>query len=57
MAATAFDGGGENSVPYFRESADDDAVVVRFVEGEKTVEKLSEVVFEVNLVLENHLKH
>ncbi|XP_019102017.1 PREDICTED: uncharacterized protein LOC109133395 [Camelina sativa] len=56
-AATTFNGGGENSVPDFGESADDDAVVVRLVEGEKAVEKLSEVVFGVNLVLENHLKH
>ncbi|KAF8101749.1 hypothetical protein N665_0201s0069 [Sinapis alba] len=30
--ATAFNGGGENSFPYFGESADDDAVVVRLVE-------------------------
>lgn len=51
MAATAFDCGRENSVPYFRESADDDAVVVRFVEGEEAVEKLSEIFFGVNLVL------
>lgn len=55
--STAFDGGGENSVPDFGEGADDDAVVVRLVEGEETVEKLSEIVFGVNLILENHLKH
>lgn len=31
--ATVFDGGGENSVPDFGESADDDAVVVGLVKG------------------------
>ena len=54
-AATAFDGGRENSFPYFGEGADDDAVVVRLVEWEEAVEKLPEIVFGVNLVLENHL--
>lgn len=54
--STAF-GSGENSVPDFGESADDDAVVVWLVKGEEAVEKLSEIVFGVNLVLENHLKH
>lgn len=39
--ATAFDGGGENTFPYFGEGADDHAVVVRLVEREKAVEKLS----------------
>jgi len=56
------EGGGagadrENAVPDLGEGSDDDAVVVRRIELEETVEKFSEIVFGVNLVLEYHLEH
>lgn len=48
---------GENAVPDLGEGSDDDAVVVRWIELKETVEKFSEIVFGVNLVLEYHLEH
>nr|GMD41627.1 hypothetical protein DM860_010446 [Ipomoea batatas] len=48
---------GEDAVPDLREGADDDAMVVRRIELEKAVEELLEVVFGVDVLLQDHLEH
>lgn len=48
---------GEDAVPDLREGSDDDAVIVRRIELEKAVEELLEVVFGVDVLLEDHLQH
>ena len=47
----------KDPIPYLSESPNDDPMVVRRLELQETVEKLPEIVFRVNLVLENHLEH
>nr|GMD46741.1 hypothetical protein DM860_010446 [Ipomoea batatas] len=47
----------EDAVPDLREGADDDAMVVRRIELEKAVEELLEVVFGVDVLLQDHLEH
>ncbi|XP_042018052.1 uncharacterized protein LOC121765853 [Salvia splendens] len=51
-------GGAEGgAAPNLLESSDDDGVVVRRVELQEAVQELSEIIFGVELLFEDHLQH
>uniref|UniRef100_A0A7N0V5C8 Uncharacterized protein n=1 Tax=Kalanchoe fedtschenkoi TaxID=63787 RepID=A0A7N0V5C8_KALFE len=47
----------EHSIPYLCESSDNDAMVIRCIQLQEAVQKLSQIIFRVYLILKNHLQH
>ena len=45
------------AVPDVGEGADDNLVIIRAIELQEAVEEVLELIFGVNLLLQNHLQH
>lgn len=44
-------------IPDLREGSNDNPVIVRRIQLQETVEQLFQIIFRVNLLLQNHLQH
>ncbi|KAB2034827.1 hypothetical protein ES319_D04G110800v1 [Gossypium barbadense] len=47
----------ENPVPDLRESSNNNPMVIRRIQLQETVEKLSQIIFRIYLFLQYHLQH